>query len=423
MSVSIKKFLKNEYIYAIGTKMMTIVISFLQSILLARYLGASIQGSNSYISSIVSIGSIVVTWGMHQAYPFFRRRDGKDSIYTDFVSVIMALYAIYMIIAVALAVFVIDSFAIRAATVLIPLYGYSRVVGYITLIESPNVRNRWWTIISVLDVVIVIIFYMSIERSKLVGVVLLSMAELFKAIVYTIQLHVVPRYRRSQLGLVKEMAMMGFFPMLALLMTTLNYKIDILMLRSFDFITDAQIGIYSIGMLFADKVVLIPDTLKGVLASKLAKGADENEVARVCRICFWASGAICIGLLLLGEPVIQLLYGDEYNGAYSVLVICSVGSIFVGYFKLIAQYNIVNKKQIRNVVLLAGSVLINYFLNLILIPKFLLNGAATASGVGYFATGIIFVIWFARSHGIKISEMFLLQREDIKYLKNNIKKK
>ena len=93
-----------------------------------------------------------------------------------------------------------------------------------------------------------------------------------------------------------------------------------------------------------------------------------------------------------------------------------MGSIFVSYFNLIAQYNIVNNKQIRNVALLSLSIIINIGLNCLLIPKYELNGAALASGIGYFLSGIIFVIWFSKTNNINMSKMFLIQKNDLKFL-------
>lgn len=419
---SIKKIIKNEYVYSILTKFFTVLIGLLQSVLIARYLGAALQGSSSYISSITSIGAIVITFGLHQAYPYFRKKYGKDAIYRDFISIIMLLYTIYFIISVLLALFVFKSVELKAASILIPIYGYDRVVSYISLIENPNKRNSWWTIISIIDVLFVIILFFFVPNSIISAISILLFAETVKSIVYTVILCVRPKYHKGLFKLTFELFKLGFFPMLALLMTTLNYKIDILMLKSFDFITKSQIGIYSIGMTYADKVVVIPDTLKGVLVSKLSKGADEHEVAKVSRLCFWSSAIICFFLIVLGEPFINILYGSDYKGAYDVLVICAVGSIFIGYFKLIAQYNIVNKKQIRNVVLLSASIVINAILNLILIPKYQLSGAAFASGVGYFLSGMIFIIWFSVKNNIKLSEMFLIQKNDISALKKHFKK-
>lgn len=418
----LKTIIKNEYIYSIVTKIISLGIALIQSVLVARYLGPKLQGTSAYITSIVSIGAIIITFGMHQAYPYFRKKYGKNYIYNDFISLIYLLYGTYFFLSIILSTIFITDSIIKIIIILIPIYGYDRIVSYIVLIEEPNKRNTWWTIIGIIDILFVICLMCFIKKSLLSATMILLFAELIKSIIYTILLKAKPLFNKKLFRLSIELLKMGFFPMLALLMTTLNYKIDIIMLKSFKFITVEQIGIYSIGMNFADKIVLIPDTLKGVLVSRLSKGADEKEVAKVSRLCFWTSICVCSLFLIFGKKIIGILYGPKYNGAYKILNICALGSIFVGYFKLIAQYNIVEKKQIRNVILLSFSIIINIFLNYILIPKFQLNGAAFASGVGYFISGIIFVVWFAKSNCMKISSMFFIKKEDINTIKKFIKK-
>ena len=44
------KVLKNEYIYSVLTKVLTFIIGILQSVLIARYLGAELKGINAYIN-------------------------------------------------------------------------------------------------------------------------------------------------------------------------------------------------------------------------------------------------------------------------------------------------------------------------------------------------------------------------------------
>lgn len=418
-----KNILRNEYIFSIISKIISLVISLGHSIVIARYLGASIQGGISYISSVVSIGSIIITFGMHQSYPFYRKKYGKDNIYVDFISLIEGVFFVYLFVGIIFALTLPFSFEIKTAFVLIPFFGYANVMGYILLVENPNRENMLYLLISMIDLSVMILFMFMIERSDIIGVFSLLFAEILKGIFYTVSLGVKPRFKRIQIEMLKQLVKYGFFPMLALLMTTLNYKIDILMLKSYPMIiSTAQIGIYYVGMSFADKVVLIPDTLKSVLVSKLSKGADEGEVAKVCRLSFWSSLLICAGLVIVGKPLINFLYGDEYNGAYDVLVICAWGSVFVGYFKLIAQYNIVQRKQIRNVMLLSLSIMINVALNLLLIPRYKLAGAAFASGVGYFMSGIIFVFWFLKSNHLRLCSMFVIQREDMLVLKSLIRR-
>lgn len=420
--MTIKKLLKNEYIYSIVTKFFTLAFSLIQSILVARFLGAELKGEYSYIYSIVAIASIVITFGMHQAYPYFRKKLGRDMIYDDFISIIYILYAGYLIIGIIVAMLFINGAELRTAVVLTPLYGYERVMAYVYLIENPNSRNKWWTIAGFADLMFVAALMLFTTRGFYSVVLILVFVEVLKGIIFTVLINVKPKFRKSQIGLAVELFKMGFFPMVALLLTNLNYKIDILMLKQFDFITASQIGIYSVGMNFADRIVLIPDTLKGILISRLSKGATEKEVAKVSRLCFWASVSICICLLIVGEPLLNLLYGADYYGAYTVLMICAFGSVFIGYFKLIAQYNIINKKQIRNVTLLSISIIINVILNILLIPRFGLKGAAFASGIGYFVTSWIFIFWFAKSTKVGLGEMFVLQKSDISLIQGLLKK-
>lgn len=422
--VALRQIINNEYIFSVLTRLITIAVSMMQSILVARYLGASLKGSNAYISSVASVGSIIVTFGMHQAYPYIRKKYGKEKVFDDYMSIIVCLFSLYLIIMFLFAVFVLKTAELKVAAIIVPILGFSNIVSYVTLIEDPNKRNLKHTIISIVNLLFVLGLLLFTESSFVWSIIILIFADITQVVVYTSSLRFKFRIARKQFLLAKELFAFGFLPMAALLMTTLNYKIDVIMLRGYSsIITSAQIGIYSVGMSVADHIALVPDTLKGVLVSKLAKGAEINEVAKVCRLCFWASIFICLCLIVVGEPLISLLYGSEYVGAYQVLLICAFGTIFIGFFKLIAQYNIINKKQIRNVLMLGISIVINILLNIVLIPKYKLAGAAFASGVGYFLSGIIFVIWFAKTNGIRLAAMFLLQKNDMVSLKQALNKK
>lgn len=413
----IKRLLGNEYIYSVVTKLITILIGIVQSVLTARYLGAQLKGVNTYISSIASIGSIVITFGMHQAYPYYRKKYGKDAIYQDFVSLIMLIYTILMVAAISLCIFIPTTLELKAVILLIPMLGYSRIVAYITLVETPNLRNTWWTVISILDVIYVALLWAFTSRNILLGISVLVFADAVKCIVYTSILRVKPKFSKKLFTLLIDLLKYGFFPMIALLMTTLNYRIDVLMLKRYNFITDSMIGVYSLGLSLSDKIVLIPDTLKGVLVSKLAKGAKNEEVAKVCRIGFWTSVLLCVLIIASGKLLISILYGEEFEGAYSIIIITAWGLLSVVYFKLIAQFNIVNKKQFLNVLLLSIAIVVDVVLNLLFIPILGIVGAAIATSIGNIVCGIVFVIYFCKKTGIPVHHMIVLQKSDFKYLK------
>ena len=421
--MNLKKFIQNEYMFSILTKFISIGIGLLQSILVARFLGAELKGTNAYISSIASIGSILITFGMHQAYPYFRKKMGKDAIYEDYISIVSILYIGFLVFGVLLAATVTAEIPIKTVFILIPLLGYSKIVDYVTLIEYPNIRNKWWTIISVIDVLYVFLLWMFVERSITWGLSILLFADVIKCAVYSIILKIRIRVHKGLLGVLKELLRYGFFPMLALLMTTLNYRIDVLMLKQYSYISDAMIGVYSLGLTLADKVVLIPDTLKGVLTSRLAKGAPDEEVAKVSRIGLWSSVLLFALIAIFGRFFISFLYGDEYNGAYSIIMITAFGLLAVVYFKFIAQYNIINKKQILNVVLLSIAIASDVVLNMMFIPIWGIQGAAVATSISNVLCGVVFIIYFCTRTGVPISKMIIPQVEDFSMLRSLIRKK
>lgn len=419
----IEKTLKNEYLFSVLTRAFSLAMGIVQSILIARYLGPDLKGETAYISSIASTVSIIVTFGIHEAYPFFRKKYGKEAIFQNFVSLTMALYGFLFITAIALAVLLPVGIEIRAAMVLIPLTGYSRIVSYVSLIERPNRRNTWWAIISLAEIVYLIFLWVFIPADIFWGISILAFVEVLRCIVFTILLHTRPRWDKGIPKLFLELLKYGFLPMVAYLMTMLNYRIDVLMLHQYSYITDAMIGIYSLGLSLSDKIVLIPDTLKGVLASKLTKGAGDEEVAKVCRIGFWASVGICILIFVFGRLVIRLFYGEVYAGAYPVILITASGVLAVVFFKIISQYNMINKRQILNLIMLSIAVVTDVILNLVFIPIWGIHGAAFATSIGNIVCGVAFIIYFSRRSKIPVSKMIFIQRSDIQYVKSLFVKK
>ncbi len=422
MSKNIKKILTNEYTFAILTRIISIFIALAQSICVARYLGPALKGNSTYINSIVFMGGIIITFGIHQAYPYFKKKLKDSSFLPRYISLVYLIYGIYFALSLAVS-FCFSSADLRAAVLLMPLAGYARVVNYVHLVEDPNKRNSMTLIISCITLLVNVLLFFLTNANYGWMIFMLLFTYLTQSVVFTILLRCKPVYDKNSWSLAKEMFKFGLFPMIALLMTTLNYRIDVLMLKSYDYITYAMIGVYSLGIGLMDMIIIIPDTLKGVLVSKLSKGAPPEEVSKVSRCCLAATFVIFILILIFGQWVINLLYGTEYAGAYEVVVLTSIGVFFIGYFKLIAQYNIVNGKQVRNVILLSAAIITNVIGNLLLVPKMGINGAAIATSMGNCVCGFLFILSFTKETHTSIKDMIVVKKSDLSLLKSLMGKK
>lgn len=419
----INKLLKNEYFFSVLTKILMVVIAFIHSIILARFLGPYLKGTQATIYSIISIGSILINLSSHQAYPYFRKKYGFENYYDRYMTFIVIYHLIFIILSFMIAALVAKYSVVSAiAILLIPISGFSTSLGYVCLVEHPRARNTALLIIDIIDTIF-IGFLWKVTEADVLHIFLVFLIPFLLKIIYFL---FKDRFKFKIIGIDKnfviEILKFSFFPMISMLLTTLNYKIDIFMLKASYYVNMTDIGIYSIGVSLADKVVYIPDAVKEILLSKLAKGKGEKEVALVMRFCFPVSCFITLVLIMIGEPIINILYGNEYKGAYLITLICVLGTSMMVFFKMISQYNNVNGKQVINVCLLCITIIINIILNIVMIPKFGINGAAIASLISYTTCAIIFLIFFKKATGIPIQQMIIPTKDDIKKIKLKLKK-
>ena len=92
------------------------------------------------------------------------------------------------------------------------------------------------------------------------------------------------------------------------------------------------------------------------------------------------------------------------------------------YIKIVTQNNVVHKKQKRNALLLAISVIVNIVGNIIFIPQRGIVGAAIATLIGHFICGLCFIVYFVKTEKIHPRKLILIQRDDLRNIKKFIKK-
>lgn len=419
-SNKIVRALKNPYVFSVISKLSIVLLGFAYTVCQSRYLGASIKGDIAYISSITQITSILFGIGIHQAYPNYKKK-AVDDVAPLFVKLTMGITLCYAVLAIILSLSVRKDFKMISVFLMTPLLVYNRIVAYINMVEAPNRKNATELIADIVLLIAVIILWITTPATVQWGVFLLVIKDLLLAIIYTYRLRKpllapVTISIRKILGIIEY----GIYPMLALLMTTLNYRVDVIMLKQF--VNKADVGIYSVGVMLAERVWMIPDALKEVMISNLAKGKGVDEVSFVIRICNSACIIVVIGILLLGQPFINLFFGAEYSSAYSVTVIILVGVIFMVYYKMIGAFNIVEGKQRENFIYLVVSVICNIALNLVLIPMMGKTGAATASIFSYAISAGLFIRKFLAETPVKLRDMLFLNKQDIIRLKTVIKK-
>lgn len=421
MFQNLKKIVQNPYTFSILSKVFGVLVGLLFTIFQARYLGAEIKGQVAMVNSIVSITSIVFGFGIYYAYPYFKRNTEVD-IMPIFMKIALLMLVLYSFIAILIIIVMKLPSKHIAILILTPLLAYDGIVSYITLIEVPNRRSAIDMAVVLLELVVLILLWITSSPSFVIGVFVITIKDVTKACLFT-------WWWKDRIFIPTEsiwiwlpkLIKFGFFPMLSLLMTTLNYRIDVLMLNGK--VTDAAIGIYSVGVLLAERIWMIPDAMKGVMVSKISKGKDAQETAFAIRICNSACLIIVIGIIIFGKPFLDLAFGREYTGAYQVTMILLVGVFAMIYYKLIASYNIAMGKQNISFMLLGLGVISNVISNTILIPIMGIYGAGVASVISYTLCAALFILYFCKVTKISLKSMVFINKDDYQNLKQIFLKK
>ena len=396
---------------------MSVVIGVFHAAFLARFLGPELKGIAATITSTVAVSSIVISCGIHQAFPYYKKNDNSKEFLNKFCSNILMLYTV--LFCVSLVALFVNSLGVveKASLILTPVFAYEKIINYVFLVEASKKRNLVNLISSLIETLLLFVFLITINPNNIIMVVSISVSIALRALISTIKVGFVFTFKSLNLKYLLGLFKFGLLPMLALLLTGLNSRVDILMLNAYN-VPAAYIGIYSVGVGLAEKALIIPDAIREILLGKLVKGKNLDEVARACRIGTFFSFCITIFVLLFGRIVIDVLFGEAYTSAYNITLISAAGTIFMVYIKMVSQYNIVYNKQKTNALLLLLSVVTNIVLNAILIPKIGIVGAAISTFVGHFISGISFLIFYSKVTKMSIGRIVLLQINDFDYLKS-----
>lgn len=418
----IKNLVNQEYLFSVFSKLTGVALAMIYSVIYNRYLGASLKGEAAIISNYISLISSFTCLGMYQAYPYYKKRE-KDDVFYSFINNMTSLYLLMLAAGVFLVLIIPIGLNLKFAILLVPFHSYIRHINYVVTVEAPKRRNIGYILINFTDIFVVVFFYVFTNASYSYLFIILFAQILINLFISYKELHVVYQYLKFDLSKVIKYAKYGIIPMFTLMLMTLNYRIDILMLEHIGNITKAEIGVYSVGVALAEKIWLIPDAIRDILLSRLSRGTDNSEVAKVIRISLALSISMLIIFVLCGQWVINFLYGAEYAGSYQILVIMLIGVIGMIFYKMVYSYNVVYGRKVINMVFLGLAAVLNIILNYLWIPVYGINGAGWASVISYTICGICFLVYFCYVEKIQVMKVIFIQKDDIKLIKNILNRK
>jgi O-antigen/teichoic acid export membrane protein len=180
------------------------------------------------------------------------------------------------------------------------------------------------------------------------------------------------------------------------------------------FLNLTNTGIYSSSRTLGSLISLFYAPIGFVLLPVVSKAWEKNRKQDVkeyfeysTRLFLTMAVPAAAGLAILSQPLLKLLTTTEYLVGWELVLLVAVGSIFMGIY-LLNSYIILLIKQTRWIpamILVASAISIG--INIVLIPRIGILGAAVSNIASYFALAAIVTFW---------TRKVLDYRFDFKYL-------
>lgn len=201
------------------------------------------------------------------------------------------------------------------------------------------------------------------------------------------------------------------------LINLINYRFDIWVVGNSA--GTAQLGLYAVAVGLGQLFFYIPEPFSRVVQPYLYGDSSPAMVERykfIARLNFTTVGFLSLLLAVVAVWAIPLLYGDEFLGATSALYWLLPGIVFVSSSKLVTPL-LVGRGLIRfYLYATTTAAVVTIILDLLLVPRWGIVGAALASTVSYLFLLVLQCAAVRYKMGIRVSDMFFLKASDLRHI-------
>lgn len=194
----------------------------------------------------------------------------------------------------------------------------------------------------------------------------------------------------------------------------LHYRIDIYLIAYF--LDPTQVAFYSIAVNITNPILQIPDAIGTVIFPKLAGSSDIDAHARTavtCRHTLFATILAAVFYAGVGSQALTIFYGDRYAPAIRPMLLMLPGIIMISLYQILTRNFTSRNRQQVNIVAAGVALGVNFTLNLILIPRLGISGAAISTAISYTLAALLLLFIFVRESGGSLRGTVMIRAADL----------
>ncbi|ELY42005.1 oligosaccharide flippase family protein [Natronorubrum tibetense] len=404
----------------VSAKVVVLVLTAISTPLLYRFLGASGYGEYAFLMSVFAIYMIFVSSGITDGVRKFLAEDRNATNWSEHVvgfyfRLAVGLAAVGAVLLVLAAQFGVVSIAFGEE---FTIYFYVLAVLVVTAQFRDYARKtlmgfgleRYSEPLKILDKVgfvavalpLAYVFgVMGALAGHLAASLLVAVAGLIivhrRISLSCIYSKPTERFPRTKMLTFNSMSIVLVFLLMSL------YHIDIVMLQHFR--ESADVGNYRAALVLAEFLWFVPLAIQTVFVHSTSELWSQNRhrkiselASKATRYTFLLTAVMAVGLAALADVAVPIYFGSEATPAIAPLLLLLPGALGFALARPILAVSQGEGTLRYPVAATAAAALINVVLNVALIPRYGMHGAAVATSVGY-GTMFVFHCWAARHVG------------------------
>jgi len=406
------------------TKIIKIFMGFGTSIIIARTLGAEGKGYVQYILLVFGILAGNGHLGISDATDYFIKKSDYDreTIYQNNLSYLFLVWIIISSTVLLLwnnnIIFKEYNFIFIFEGILFILFSsFNIVMKKIYIAEEKIIKiNNFYLINSLIVFLLILILWPFdlLNETVYFSIRVLGLGINWFLFIKDIDLNY--KFVINKVLLFKEFKF-GVYIYISAFSVYMMYRVDQLMIKNF--LGSKELGIYSIAVVLAELVLLVPGSITSALKGKLYN-TEEDKKQRITTLTIKYTFYFSLLIALIGfvmNPLIILIYGTEFAAAKIPFVVLLLGTIFAALGKVCYPHFLIDGRPKIHLFITILTLVINVILNLILIPVLKINGAAIASTISYFVYGSVYILILVKKEKFSFKNIFLFNKKDIIFIK------
>jgi O-antigen/teichoic acid export membrane protein len=400
----VRRRLRTDVFLTFGGKGTSLALGLLIVILLARELGPTRQGVFAVAFSLSLILIHLGGLGLTTANPYFTAREPGEQKRIAANSLWLAAGLGLVLVAIGIGLKLVIPATVEGVSwtqLLIALAGVPFALGALFLQSILLGQGRMVAyngievgqFAATLAVLAVGFWLFDFGVTESLAVVTGSRVAAFLAYLWAAR----SRPGRLHGALVRRMLAYGFRAYIAILVSFLVIRIDLLLVNGY--LGSHEAGLYSVAATVADGMYVIPAVVGLNLFPRVAQSGDSRETAEVFRSVAVLYGLVCLVTVPLAGPAIRLFFGDDFSGSVSLYYWLLPGIYCLGLLTILAHHFAGRGYPTEAAVVWLVGLGINLAINVAFLPGRGAWVAALASSIAYAVLLFLHVRLFARETG------------------------